>query len=149
MGAGTSATHMIFFIAAAIIAGGVVGALFVNTQSVADSFGAASKTLSEQLKTDITIINDPENIPQSGDVYTFYVKNTGKTILPTEYVTVIIDGRIIADADMTKTIVGGSSTWSFGDVLQIDVTYTGLSSGDHTIRVITENGIDDSMDFKT
>jgi flagellar protein FlaG len=149
MGAETSATHMIFFIASVIIAGSVVGALFINTQSVTDSIGAASKTLSEQLRTDITIINDPENIPKSGNVYTFYVKNTGSTILPTDYVNVIIDGRIIADSDMTKTIVDGSSTWSFGDVLQIDVTYAGLPSGDHTIRVITENGIDDIMDFKT
>lgn len=149
MGAGTSATHIIFFIAAVIIAGSVVGALFVNTQSVTDSLSAASKTLSEQLRTDITIINDPENIPTSGDVYTFYVKNTGNTILPIEYVNVIIDGVIIPDADMTKTLVDGSSTWNYGDVLQIDVTYPGLPSGDHTIRVITENGIDDTMDFKT
>ncbi|CAD7770137.1 Archaebacterial flagellin [Candidatus Methanoperedenaceae archaeon GB50] len=140
---------MIFFIAAAIIAGSVAAALFINTQSVVDSVSIASKTLSGQLKTDVTIINDPEKIPRSGDVYTFYVKNTGKRILPTEYVNVIIDGTIIPEADMTKTIVGGGSTWGSGDVLQIDVTYTGLSSGDHTIRVITENGIDDSMDFKT
>ena len=140
---------MIFFIAAAIIAGSVAAALFINTQSVVDSVSIASKTLSGQLKTDVTIINDPEKIPRSGDVYTFYVKNTGKRILPTEYVNVIIDGIIIPEADMTKTIVGGGSTWGSGDVLQIDVTYTGLSSGDHTIRVITENGIDDSMDFKT
>jgi len=140
---------MIFFIAAAIIAGSVAAALFINTQSVVDSVSIASKTLSGQLKTDVTIINDPEKIPRSGDVYTFYVKNTGKRILPTEYVNVIIDGTIISEADMTKTIVGGGSTWGSGDVLQIDVTYTGLSSGDHTIRVITENGIDDSMDFKT
>ena len=140
---------MIFFIAAAIIAGSVAAALFINTQSVVDSVSIASKTLSGQLKTDVTIINDPEKIPRSGDVYTFYVKNTGKRVLPTEYVNVIIDGTIIPEADMTKTIVGGGSTWGSGDVLQIDVTYTGLSSGDHTIRVITENGIDDSMDFKT
>ena len=78
MGAGTSATQMIFFITSVIIALGVVGALFLNVQSISTAATMGSKTFSQQLKTDITIINDPEKIPYADtNNYTFYVKNTG------------------------------------------------------------------------
>ena len=148
MGADTSATQLIFFISSVIIALGVVGALFMNVQSITNSATIGSKTLSEQLKTDITVINDPETIPNSGGVYTFYIKNTGMEQLGTAYVTVIIDGIIIPDENLNKTIIGSSSqTWLTGDVLQINATVS-LSSGSHNLRIITTNGIEDSFSFR-
>src|SRR5450759_406442 len=96
MGAGASATQMVFFIASVIIALSVVGAIFMNVQSLSSAVIIGSKTLSEQLKTDITVINDPEIIPNSNGIYyTFYVKNTGVQELGTKYMTVIIDLSLI------------------------------------------------------
>jgi flagellar protein FlaG len=147
MGADTSATHLIFFIVSVIIALSVTGALFMNVQSISNAAVAGSKTLSEQLRTDITIINDPESIPLSGGNYTFYVKNTGKEDLSPAYISVIIDGSLISGGKINKTILEGDAMWSSGDVLEIDVA-TSLNSGSHKIRVVTNNGIDDELDFK-
>jgi len=78
MGAGTSATEMVFFITSVIIALSVVGAIFMNVQSISNAATIGSKTLTEQLKTDITVINDPDFILYSSGNYTFYIKNTGR-----------------------------------------------------------------------
>lgn len=150
MGAGSSATEMIFFISSVIIALSVVGAIFMNVQSLSSSMIVGSKTLSEQLKTDITVINDPEIIPNSsGLYYKFYVKNTGIQELGTKYISIIIDGTIISDAALNKTILeSGGQTWLTGDILEINTTVS-LPAGNHNFRVITTNGIEDTFLFRT
>lgn len=148
MGAGTSATEVIFFITSVIVALSVVGALFMNIESISSAVNVGSNTLTGQLKTDITIINDPELIPYSGGNYSFYVKNTGKEELGIQYITVIIDGTIIADSNLNKTIIGSDTVLLSGDVLQIKVL-TSLQAGSHSLRVITENGIEDTFSFRT
>ena len=149
MGAETSSTHLIFFIVAMIIAAGVAGVIYTNVNAVANATQSAGNTLSQQLQTDITIINDPGNIPKSGNVYTFYVKNTGKKTLTTELVSVLVNGVYIPDEDVQKTVIGGgtTTTWQPTDVLQLDISYPGMPNGDNYLRVITENGVDDSLEF--
>jgi len=149
LGAETSSTHLIFFIVAMIIAAGVAGVIYTNVNAVVNSTQSASSTLSKQLQTDITIINDPGNIPKSGDIYTFYVKNTGKSTLTTELVSVLINGVYIPDDDVQKTVIDGGITpvWRTSEVLQLDVTYASMPSGDNDLRVITENGVDDFLEF--
>jgi len=145
----TSSTHLIFFIAAMMIAGSVVSVVFLNVNSILNATQASSSTLSQQIKTDITIINDPENIPKIGNDYYFYVKNTGKSTLSTEYVNVVINGEYIQDNKINKEIIDGQNTtvWGITDVLQLRINYTSMPSGDNTIIVITENGVDDSLKF--
>lgn len=149
MGADTSATHIIFFIVSVVIALSVAGALFMNLQSISTSATAGSKMLSEQLKTDITIVNDPDAIPynSSGDVYTFYVKNTGKEDLSSAYVSVLLDGVLITGGNINKTVIEGGNVWRTGDVLKINATAS-LTSGGHRIRVIADNGIEDEFEFR-
>ena len=148
MGGGTSATQMIFFITSVIIALGVVGALFLNIQSISNAATTGSKTFSQQLKTDITVINDPEIIPNSSGIYTFYVKNTGKEDLSTQYITVLIDGSLVSDSNLNKTILNGDAVWIPGDVLEINATVS-IDPGSHSLRVITQNGVEDDFDFRT
>lgn len=149
MGAGTSATEMVFFITSIIIALSVVGAIFMNVQSISNAATIGSKILTEQLKTDITVINDPDYTRYSSGNYTFYIKNTGAEELGTEYVNVIIDGTLISDRNLTKTIIGGGQTWLTGDVLKINATIGSLTAGSHNLRVITANGIEDIFPFRT
>lgn len=148
MGAGASATQMVFFITSVIIALSVVGAIFLNIQSISSAAIVGSKILAEQLKTDITIINDPENIPNSGGNYSFYVKNTGKEGLGIQFITVIIDGTILTESKLNKTILEGGQMWLSGDILQINAETT-LVPGSHNLRVITGNGIEDTLFFGT
>lgn len=145
MGADTSATHMIFFIAAVIIALSVTGALFLNIQSLTSALTTSSKTLSSQLKTDIKIINDPEIIPNSGGSFTFYVKNIGKEDLYPGQINVIINGSLVTN--INTDIIEGDTMWISGDVLRINAMVS-LPSGSHNIRVITDNGIEDSFNFR-
>ncbi len=147
MGAGTSATHIIFFIVSVIISLGVAGALFMNVQSISNAATAGSKTLSEQLKTDITVINDPDAIPYSGGVYTFYVKNTGQVDLSAAHITVLIDGTFVPGSSLSKTIIEGDTIWQTGDVQKINITRT-IAPGSHKIRVMTENGVEDEFEFR-
>ncbi len=123
--------------------------IYTNVNAVANATQSAGNTLSQQLQTDITIINDPCNIPINGNVYTFYVKNTGKSTLTTELVSVLINGVYIPDDDVQKTVIGGGTTtvWRTSEVLQLNVTYASMPSGDNNLRLITENGVDDSFEF--
>ncbi len=149
MGAGTSATHIIFFIVSVVISLGVAGALFMNVQSISNAAIAGSKTLSEQLKTDITVINDPDKIPYdpSSGIYTFYVKNTGQADLSATHITVLIDGTFVPDGSLNKTIIEGGTMWQTGDVLNINATVT-IAPGSHKIRVMAENGVEDEFEFR-
>jgi flagellar protein FlaG len=147
MGADTSSTHLIFFIAAMVIASGVVAVIYSNVNSFAGASMESASTVSKQLKTDITVINDPSNIPKTGANYTFYVKNTGRSNLAPEHVTVIINGEMISDDNVTKTVINGTTIWRPADVLQLNVNYASMPSGDNRIKVISENGIGDTMEF--
>ena len=148
MGAETSSTHLIFFIVAMIIAGGVVSVIYTNVNTITRSSGEGAARLSEQLRTDITIINDPANIPKSGNNYTFYVKNTGKSTLSHSFINVIINGQMVPDSNVTKTVVDGITVWRPSEVLKIEVTYSSMLF-ENKIRIITENGIEDTLEFTT
>ncbi len=148
MGAEKSSTHLIFFIVAMIIAAGVSSVIYTNVNAISNASYISSNTLAQQLRTDITIINDPDNVPRSGNEYTFYVLNTGKSTLTTEYVSVLINGVYITD-DIDKSIINGGSTttWRQEDILQIVINYPLMPNGDNYIKVITENGVYDTFEF--
>lgn len=141
-------THLIFFIGAIVIAVGVIGVMTTNVQSITASYGMSSKTLADQLKTDITIISDPDKIPYVGTNYSFFVKNTGKNTLDNSSVNMFIDGNYI-NVTGKMTIMEGGSFWYPTYVLRLNyTTATQLSSGDHTLRVVAENGVFDTMPFR-
>ncbi|WP_406656563.1 flagellar protein G [Methanolobus sp. ZRKC2] len=149
----TAVTHMIFFIAAIIIAMGVVTVLSADIQSMVSSSSVNSKLLSEQIRTDITIVNDPYIIPYdaTGHYYTFYAKNTGKTELAPEFITVLVDGILIESTDMDVDLPDGDVVWRPGDVLLVNVTTTPdpLEAGDHRVVIAAENGKSGGMNFIT
>lgn len=120
-----------------------------NVQQLSGATVESAHTLSGQLRTDVTVINDPEAIPANNTVYTFYVKNTGKTTLATDLVTVMIDGAIVPTGNVSVTVLGGASEWGPADVIRIeaDPGYS-LASGRHRVRVTVENGVSDTLDFE-
>ena len=148
--AGEAITQLIFFIGAVVIAVSVIGVVTTNVHSITASYGMSSQTLADQLKTDITIINDPAAIPYDNntDNYSFYVKNTGKNTLDPASVNIFIDGNY---ANTTKkwTIMDNtnSSLWYPTYVLRLNYSSLGLASGDHTVRVVAGNGVFDTLPF--
>ncbi|MFA4935747.1 MAG: flagellar protein G [Candidatus Methanoperedens sp.] len=145
---GEGITHMIFFIGAIVIAVGVIGVVTTNVQSITASYAINSKTLADQLKTDITIINDPAKIPYVGTNYSFFVKNTGKNTLDNSSVNMFVDGNY-TNVTNKMTIMEGGSIWYPTYVLRLNyTTATQFSSGDHTVRVVAGNGVFDTMPFR-
>ncbi len=150
--AGESIAQLIFFIGAIVIAVGVIAAVTSNVQSITTSYSINSKTLADQLKTDITIINDPAAIPYTyvspNYNYSFFVKNTGKNTLDNSSVNMFVDGNY-TNVTNKMTIMEGGSTWYPTYVLRLNyTTATQLSSGDHTVRVVAGNGVFDTMPFR-
>ena len=144
MGADTSSTHLIFFIVSMLIAVGVVGVIHSNINVISQSVNIASDALSDQILTDIIIINDPANIPHVNGVYTFYVKNIGSSTLSIEHITVLINGAHIQPTSI-KVINSIESTWKVTEVVQIEIMHN--MTGDNTIKIITERGVVDSLNF--
>ena len=98
----------------------------------------------------MTIINDLNEVPYiNNENYTFYVKNTGRSELNIDYVNIILDGILIQSSNQAVTVLDGGTVWRPGDVLGVNVTISQLSSGDHSVRVVSENGKSDAMNFIT
>ena len=143
--AGVEVSHMIFFMAAVIMSVTVVGILSTNVLDVTDASSGSAKLLSNQMETDIKIISDPDEIPGNR---IFYVKNIGSFTLDGDLVDIIIDGEYQTNSEYNLTVIGRSNlVWERTDVLNITLD-NAISSGEHTIRVITQNGVSDEMDFR-
>ncbi|MCD6188657.1 MAG: flagellar protein G [Thermococcus sp.] len=143
MGAGGPASELIMFIVAIIVAGSVAGALAYVTNDIAGGIKIRGEGLADNLRSDFAIINDPENIPVSGNNYTFYIKNVGKNSIPfsNDALQVFIDGKMIPPSNLTFVDVNDLPTSSLDpyEVGKIVVT-TNLSSGFHKLVVVLENG---------
>ena len=146
MGFSLTGTHVIFFVAAIIVAGAVSGIFVAITMNVSMSLSDRGDRLQEQLDTDFKIINDPENIPTSGSDYVFYLKNIGGKKLSTtnETFQLFIDGDIIATADYNFS----DDSIQPSKYTRIYVAQSTISLGYHTLRVVGPLGIEDEFTFE-
>jgi flagellar protein FlaG len=145
MGISLSSTHLIFFIAAISIAGVVSGVFVAVINDVTGSFVDSGNRLVGELDTDFEIINDPENIPDTGGYYIFYLKNIGESKLVTDNTTfqLFIDGDLISiiNYNLTPSLLYPS------EVAEIYLVNTILGSGTHQLRVVGDYGIADKFTF--
>lgn len=143
MGADTTSTQLIFFIAATVIATATAG---IFTSIVTDLSGKASvraRAFGDEIASEVTLINDPNAVVTSPDTI-FYVKNTGTTTLDWYNMTVIVDGNIVTT---TKALLGSETSFRMGAVVQITYDPT-LTAGDHRVSVSMENGVHDELRFR-
>jgi len=144
VGFSLTGTHVIFFIASVIIAGAVSGVFIAVTTNVSTSLSDKGDRVQDQLDTDFTIINDPNNIPTSGSDYLFYLKNIGGKKLATtnETFQLLIDGDIVATANYNFT----DSSIQPSEYTTIYVEET-LSAGDHKLKIVGPQAIEDEFTF--
>lgn len=143
MGADTTSTHLIFFIAATVVATATAG---IFTGVVTDLTGKATaraKSFGDELASEVKIINDPSAVVTSPDTI-FYVKNTGATTLDYGNMTVLVDGAVVTTV---KALLGGETVFRPGAIVQLTYDPT-LSAGDHRVSVNMENGVRDEMRFR-
>jgi len=145
MGFGITGSHVIFFIAAIIAAGTVSGIFMAITMDISTSISNRGGRLQEQLDTDFKVINDPDNIPTSGSDYVFYLKNIGgkELITTNETFQLFVDGEIIAVANynFSDDSIQPSSYSS------LYIAQNTISAGDHTLRVVGPQAIEDEFNF--
>jgi archaellum component FlaG (FlaF/FlaG flagellin family) len=144
----TGATHLIFFIAAMVIASALVGGFYVVIQDLNDAMEERSLAEQNSIRSRVEIINDLVAMPynNTSKELTLYVKNTGAQMLDPNRTVVFIDGF---DHNFTWRLVGGVSRWTPGVTLELTVEscyFTALS--DHSVKVSTSYGASDRKEFR-
>jgi archaeal flagellar protein FlaG len=146
MAADSSFTQMLFFIAAIIVAVSVSGVLIATSTSMANELKVKSESMSNEVGTDIKIINDPRHVPYADNNLTLYIKNIGDVSLNYNNIAILIDGQYInATAVMSEN---AGPTWTVGKTIEFSADIT-LSPGDHQVKAVMPNGVSDSMAFRT
>lgn len=146
MGFSLTGAHIIFFVAAVIVAGTVSGVFIAVTLNVTSSLSEKGKRISEQLDTEFKIINDPKNIPLSSEYYLFYLKNVGNRNITTtnETFQIFIDGEIIS----FKNYYFSNNSIAPTDYTIINIPETLLNSGYHKMRLIGPYSVEDEFIFE-
>lgn len=144
--AGSAVSETILFVGAIVITTAVVGVTAGVVQNMSGGIRDRGTMMADDLVTDITIINDPESMATSPLV--LYVKNTGSRSLHASLVEVLVDGEVAQSTTMDVLGSVDDDLWVPGQVLQITVEDVSVSTGDHRVRVVTENGIRDSLSFR-
>jgi len=145
MGFSLTGTQVIFFVASLIVASAVSGVFVVVINNISTSLSERGDRVQDQLDYEFTIINDPDNIPSEGSNYLFYMKNIGGKKLSTtnNTFTIFIDGEIVVTANFNFS----DDTLSTDDVTTMYVSTSVISNGDHTLRVVGPQAVDDEFTF--
>lgn len=146
MGFSLTGTHVVYFIASVIIASAVSGVLVAVTNNVNTSLSETGDRIQTQLDTDFKIVNDPDNIPNISGYYRFYLKNIGGRRLATTNTTfnLFVDGEIIS----IKKYNFSEESIQVGEITTIYVANTEISAGDHDLRVVGPQAVDDEFAFE-
>lgn len=143
--ASTPVSQIIFFIAAIVISTMIAGVMITSIQETSVVFNQRSKSLVDNIKDDITIINDPDSV--SNDPMIIYVKNTGDSSLALDEKTfdILINGTYHSNFSV-DSISGGDEILP-SDVAKLTINTT-LPSGSHTIRIYVRGSEWDEMKFR-
>jgi len=143
----TSATHLVFFIAAMVIAASLVGAFYLVIDNLNDAMVARSEAEQRSVRSRVEIINDLVAMPynNTSKELTVYVKNTGAERLDPNQTVVFIDGL---HHNSTWRLVGGGADWAVGATLELTVKDCYFTAGsDHGVKVVCDHGASDRKTF--
>ena len=151
--ASVSVSHLILFIASMMIAASVAGVFTTSVDRLSEAIDDQGLQVADDVRTDIEIISDNGTgaciYDCDGDEnVSLLVKNTGSQDLAAraDQIDVLVNGQFQSASDMEVALLGGATTWGRGDVVRLEVTETGLGSGDHRVKVIV-NGDSEVFEF--
>ncbi len=143
MGFSISSTHLVFFLASMLVASTLAGLFITSTNSISNGITEKENALTRKMKTDIEIINDPNNVPN--DPLVIYVKNIGSTSLNKTDVDVLVNGTLANSPDISL-IDGNDNIWDPTEVIKIEMDIA-LPSGDNWVKVVAANQAEDTFSF--
>ena len=155
-------SHLILFIASLVIAAGVVGTVTTGVDRVSSAVDDAGLDATEQLRTDVTVISDPNagvyNASGNNNV-TLLIKNTGTYRLAPDGsgLDIVFDGHFVRPNATSGELVSadGATAWSRGDVLELtidldemaDVDGLDEEASDHRVY-LSINGDEELFQFR-
>lgn len=141
--ASVSVSHLIIFIAAMVIAASTAGLLTTTVGDIGNAIEDQGLSASDDIRSDITIINDAGATSTENGSLTLYVKNTGSAQLPTQPSTIeiLVNGVFESDIDEVRPL-DGAEVWGTGDVVKIVVNTDDLGTGEHRVKVMVNGGED-------
>ncbi|GGN99126.1 MULTISPECIES: flagellar protein G [Haloarcula] len=150
--ASVSVSHLIIFIASMMIAASVAGVF-------TDSIGQLSNAVSEQgldvsrdVRTDVEVISDSGSSAvynsDGNENVTLHVKNTGSEPLGADpgQMDLFLDGQFVSNFGVTL-LDGTDGVWRPGTVVRVEIATSGLSAGDHRVKIIV-NGDEEVFRFR-
>lgn len=147
MSADVPASHAIFMVVALIAATAVGASMIGIAFGLADDLQNNSEKLSEVMRSDIKIINDPAAVPYSGGILYVYVLNCGDTTLLDDWM-VIVDGNLIPAANVVAVNQNNpGDPFAPNDVAILQVTVS-MAGTDHSVKVMYGNLAEDRITFR-
>lgn len=150
--ASVSVSHLIIFIASLIVAAGVAGTLTAGVERVSNAVEDGSIDVSQQVRTDIDVVSDPENPTlDANDNVTVYVRNTGSQgiFIQPESIDMVLNGDFIPNSEFTVTDANGDRTTArTGDVMAVEINNDNnyINNGDNRLY-ITVNSDEEVYEF--
>jgi archaeal flagellar protein FlaG len=145
MGFSVTGSHVVIFIASVIAAGAVSGVFMAVTYGINSSLSERGARVQELLDTEFVIINDPENIPSTASDYIFYLQNIGakQLVTTTDTFTLFIDGEITT----TNNFNFSDDKIKQGEISNLYIDNSMIATGDHILRVVGPQAVDDEFIF--
>jgi len=152
--ASVSASHLIIFIASLVIAAGVVGTLTTGVDRLNTAIDDRSLDVSQQVRMDMTIINDPEaeSAYTVGGDLTLYVRNTGSQGVPIEAsaIDIVFNGQFVSNSDISSiqdVNDADANVWRPNEVIEITIANPDIQSGDNRL-LLTVNEDEETFEFR-
>ena len=124
------------FLTTALLVSGLVSVVLINQWGeMAQISSQETASLEVEEDTSVDFAGDPMmvqlNTTASPNEITFYLQNTGRTVLDNSTLVVIVDGQTVTST-INATLIPSSSSWSEGLLLQVTVSDNGWTyqSGD-------------------
>jgi flagellar protein FlaG len=146
----TSASQLIFFIAAMVVATAVAGVFMTATINLAKDMKGAADDQDNQFNTHFTVMNDPSAMPFNATCSTLvvYLLNTGSSVIDQQFTRILINGTAYTSDNMTFELLDGATVWNNEVVLKVTITNVTLASGDYQLKVIVQYGVHTSFKFR-
>jgi len=151
MGMSISASHLLFFIAAVVVAGMVVSVVIGGIDSISTGIRERSDSIRKDMGSRIDIINDPTMVPynETSHNLTIYVKNTAMERLDINDLTMVLDGRMLTNFTweyVDNAAFLDDNAWGPGEVVDITINTT-MTDGLHSVQASLFGQVSSRMDF--
>lgn len=149
--ASVSVSHLIIFIASLVVAAGVAGTLATGVDRVSSAVEDGSLDVSQEVRSDFTIISDPGATYNSGEQLTIHVRNTGSqgvAIDPTSVDIIFNEEFVTADnIQIEDANDPNSNTWRPGEVVAITIEEPTIQNNDNRL-LLTVNADQELFEFQ-